>query len=430
MTVEALVEAPLPGEILAEKYRVERMLGSGGMGVVVAATHVHLKERYALKVLRPSALSDPLAVERFLREGRASVKIQSEHVARVYDVGELADRTPYIVMELLEGSDFGEVLQAREKIPFAEAVGYVLEAAEAVAEAHALGIVHRDLKPSNLFLASAADGKKTVKVLDFGISKMSALDPTLPQTQTATILGSPLYMSPEQLKSARDVDARSDIWSFGILLFQLISGEPPYAADSMAEQCALVLSGKKVPLKGVPRDLSDAVATCLAIDRADRFQNLAEFANAIAKHGGPTARISADAIIARLGLPEKRPARPARWPLAAAATGATILIAFLAGPSIAKSGAAAAPPAPEPPPAPLASEVEPAYSYSAEVAPTPPPKATESATVRPVIPHAPIARPSASTRPAALVAPVVSAPPPTGESRPSAPLGAATSAKD
>ena len=303
-----LTNMPLPGELVAEKYRIERVLGKGGMGVVFAATHVHLQQRVALKLLLPAAAGDPEAVERFLREGRAAVKIRNEHVARVFDVGEMADRSPFIVMEYLEGSDFGEILEGEMQLPIAQAVDYILEACEAVAEAHSLKIVHRDLKPSNLFLARRPNGSSTVKVLDFGISKM--LEPGLAMTRTASMMGSPLYMSPEQLKSARDVDERADIWSIGVILYQLIAGAPPFVAGSLPELCAVVLShqtpwlDRAVP--AVPVELARIVATCLRSNVSERYVNLADFADAVARFGTKNAAISAQRIVEQLGLPEKR----------------------------------------------------------------------------------------------------------------------------
>src|SRR6478752_489071 len=159
------------GEVLAGKYRIERVLGQGGMGIVVAATHLQLGERVALKFLLPEALSNPLAVERFAREARAAVKIKSEHVARVSDVGTLENGAPYMVMEYLDGSDLAAWLTQRGRLPVEQAVEFVLQASEAIAEAHSLGIVHRDLKPANLFVTRRPDGALSVKVLDFGISK-------------------------------------------------------------------------------------------------------------------------------------------------------------------------------------------------------------------------------------------------------------------
>src|SRR5690606_21773595 len=196
-----------PGTVLAGKFCIEQVLGQGGMGVVVAARHLQLDERVALKFLLPEALSNAEAVARFAREARAAVKIKSEHVARVTDVGTLETGSPYMVMEYLRGTDLGDLVHTQGPLPIADAVEYLLQACEAVAEAHALGIVHRVLKPSNLFLTRRADGSPSIKVLDFGISKVTTgADSQMNMTRTATVMGSPLYMSPEQMASARDVD--------------------------------------------------------------------------------------------------------------------------------------------------------------------------------------------------------------------------------
>src|SRR5262249_17959342 len=183
---------------------VDRILGVGGMGVVVAATHLQLGQPVALKFMLAEALAQPEAAERFLREARAAVRLRSQHVARILDVGTLETGAPYIVMELLEGMDLAQLLE-RRPLPPQAAVDYVLQACEAIAEAHANGIVHRDLKPANLFLARTPTGAPLVKVLDFGIAK--AHDPQLASvTQTSAVFGSPAYMSPEQLRSAKNVD--------------------------------------------------------------------------------------------------------------------------------------------------------------------------------------------------------------------------------
>src|SRR4051812_29611172 len=206
------------GDVLAGKYRVDKILGAGGMGVVVAAHHVQLDERVAIKFLLPEALGNAEAVARFAREARAAVKIKSEHVARVIDVGTLETGAPYMVMEYLEGGDLSQVLASRGPLPVEEAVEYVLQACEAIAHAHALGIVHRDLKPANLFLIRRPDGTNAIKVLDFGISKVmpgKSASSDNAMTRTRTVMGSPLYMSPEQMASTRDVDGRTDLWALG-----------------------------------------------------------------------------------------------------------------------------------------------------------------------------------------------------------------------
>ncbi|MFZ5891001.1 MAG: serine/threonine-protein kinase [Myxococcota bacterium] len=197
------------GQLVAGKYRIERVIGSGAMGVVVAAWHVELAQRVAVKFVRPEAMGVRDAEERFRREARAAARIRSEHVGRVMDVGTIDGGIPYMVMEFLEGQDLADEMLRRGPLPVPEAVSYVLEAIEALAEAHTAGIVHRDLKPANLFLARRADGTRIVKILDFGVSKATGTRPgDMALTQHAAMIGSPLYMSPEQMRSARDVDAR------------------------------------------------------------------------------------------------------------------------------------------------------------------------------------------------------------------------------
>jgi serine/threonine-protein kinase len=292
-----------PGQILLGKYRIERVLGVGGMGVVVAATHVNLEERVAIKFLLPDALQNAEAVARFLREARAAVRIKSEHVARVTDVGKLETGAPYMIMEYLDGGDLGSLSKARGALPVEEAVEYLLQACEAIAEAHALGIVHRDLKPSNLFLVRRADGTPSVKVLDFGISKvtgMAASGADLGMTKTTTIMGSPLYMSPEQMASSRDVDARTDIWALGAILFELLTGRVPFQADTITQLCAMILQQRAEPLRNhrpdAPEGLQRVIGRCLEKDRNVRYGNVAEFANALAPYAPRRARLSIERV--------------------------------------------------------------------------------------------------------------------------------------
>jgi serine/threonine-protein kinase len=292
-----------PGQILLGKFRIERVLGVGGMGVVVAATHVTLEERVAIKFLLPDALQNAEAVARFLREARAAVRIKSEHVARVTDVGTLETGAPYMIMEYLDGSDLGAIAKARGALSVEEAVEYLLQACEALAEAHSLGIIHRDLKPSNLFLVTRADGTPSVKVLDFGISKvtgMGASGSDLGMTKTTTIMGSPLYMSPEQMASSRDVDARTDIWALGAILFELLTGRVPFQADTITQLCAMILQQRADPLRNfrpdAPEALQDVITRCLEKDRNQRYANIAEFAHALAPFAPRRARLSIERV--------------------------------------------------------------------------------------------------------------------------------------
>jgi serine/threonine-protein kinase len=274
----------LEGQILAGKYRIERVLGAGGMGIVVAARHMQLEETVALKFLLPAALDNPEAVVRFAREARAAVKIKSEHVARVSDVGTLPNGVPYMVMEYLEGEDLAAWLKQRGALPIDQAVEFVLQACVAVADAHALGIVHRDLKPANLFCIRRSDGQLSIKVLDFGISKMtdsSGLASGSP-TRTSALMGSPLYMSPEQMRSAKDVDAQTDIWALGVVLFELITGHPAFLGESVTDVAIKVANEQPPSVRSfrpdAPAGVEAVILRCLQKERRQRYRNVAELA--------------------------------------------------------------------------------------------------------------------------------------------------------
>lgn len=290
-----------PGTILAGKFRIEQVLGRGGMGVVVAAHHLQLDERVALKFLLPDALGNSEAVARFAREARAAVKIKSEHVARVTDVGTLDSGSPYMVMEYLQGTDLSDLVEHRGALPIADAVEYVLQACEALAEAHALGIVHRDLKPANLFLTNRADGSPSVKVLDFGISKVTTgTDSAMSMTRTATVMGSPLYMSPEQMASAKQVDTRTDIWAVGAILHELLTGRVPFSADTMPQLCAKILQEDPPSVRAirpeVPVGLEQVVHRCLRKTPEERYPSVAELANDLLPFAPSRGRLSVERI--------------------------------------------------------------------------------------------------------------------------------------
>jgi hypothetical protein len=294
-----------PGDVLAGKYRIDRILGTGGMGVVVAAHHLHLDDPVAIKFLLPEALKNEEAVRRFAREAQAAVRIKSEHVARVTDVGTLDNGSPYMVMEFLRGGDLQGWLAEQGRLPIEQAIEFVLQACEAIAEAHSLGIVHRDLKPANLFVIRRPDGSQSVKVLDFGISKRTGLGASGPtMTRTSAVMGSPLYMSPEQMRSAKDADVRSDVWALGVILYELIGGEPPFSAESLPELVLKIVSDTPPRLRArrpeVPEALEKAIFTCLEKDPARRHQSVGALASAIAKHGPRRAAASVERISAVL----------------------------------------------------------------------------------------------------------------------------------
>jgi serine/threonine protein kinase len=271
------------------------------MGVVVAATHIQLEERYALKFMLPRAMENKDASARFLQEARAAAKLKSEHVAHVHDVGTLESGAPYIVMEYLEGEDLQHILRARGPVSILEIAGYVLQACDGIAEAHARGIVHRDLKPANLFVARGPDGNPLVKVLDFGISKASALsDSNVAMTNSAVILGSPLYMSPEQMKSSREVGPPTDQWSLGVILYEALCGRVPFDAGTLGELMSMVLTEPPHPLHMVRSDvsaeLSGLVNRCLERDPARRFADVGELAKALAPWAPPALQPLAERV--------------------------------------------------------------------------------------------------------------------------------------
>ncbi|WP_437312047.1 serine/threonine-protein kinase [Sorangium sp. So ce388] len=288
-----MTKAPVqPGDLLAGKYRVERVLGAGAMGVVVAATHVELGQTVAVKFMRSAQHVAGDARERFLREARALVRLRSQHVARVFDVGTLEDGAPYIVMEFLEGRDLAALLKESGALSLDDAVEYVLQTCEAVGEAHAAGIVHRDLKPANLFVTEDVSGSPCIKVLDFGISKVSGAELAL--TDEDQTLGTPYYMSPEQMSSSKDVDARSDVWALGILLYELIAGQTPFHSNTLAEFYGRILAAQPTPLRerrgDVPPELDAVIQRCLTHDREQRWSDVAAFAGALAPHAPARAR--------------------------------------------------------------------------------------------------------------------------------------------
>ncbi|MDB4935726.1 MAG: Serine/threonine-protein kinase pkn3 [Labilithrix sp.] len=299
---KAAKEEVRPGDVLGGKYRIERVIGHGGMGVVAAARHAELHQRVAIKVLPAHLSGDKDLVERFMREARAAAKLRSEHAVKVVDVGARSNGSPYIVMELLEGEDLGAVVE-RGPLPIPVAVDYVLQACEAVAEAHALGIVHRDLKPRNLFLTAKLHGKALVKVLDFGLAKrINMQDRAL--TATAAVMGSPQYMSPEQMRGGRGVDFRTDVWSLGVCLYELLSARVPFDAGTVPVLCAMVLKDDPVPLPRVRPDVPPAlwavVQRCLAKDPALRVATVSDLAAALEPFAPSHARGAALRIAAVL----------------------------------------------------------------------------------------------------------------------------------
>jgi len=273
------------GDVLSGKYVVERVLGRGSMGVVLAARHLQLDQLLAVKLMPAGAARDSVAAQRFQQEARAAAKLRSDHVARVLDVGELPTGEAFMVMEYLAGSDLAEVLDTGGPLPVGVACDYVAQACEAVGEAHAMGIVHRDLKPENLHLSADVAGQGFVKVLDFGVSKlMTPRQGAL--TTTHAVIGSPLYMAPEQLRSSRQVDPRSDVWALGVVLYELLTRRWPFEAESLPDLCLKVVHDPPRPIgelrEELPRGVVAVIDRCLQKDPARRFANATELAAALA----------------------------------------------------------------------------------------------------------------------------------------------------
>ena len=287
------------GDVLAGKYRVTRVLGRGGMGVVVEARHMELGERVAIKVLHPRYCTNAEATARFHHEAKAAVKIRGEHSVRLIDVGATHAGAPFIVMELLEGADLAALIK-QGPISLADAVLYILQACEGMAEVHGNGIIHRDLKPGNLFVARRPDGSALVKVLDFGIAKsmMPADDSERNMTMTLVALGTPLYMSPEQVRCSKYVDTRTDVWSLGAILYELVAGRPAFGGNTVANITAQVLEASPESIlvfrRDVPAELDRVIRKALSKKPEHRFPDVAAFAHALAPFGGEIGKAHAE----------------------------------------------------------------------------------------------------------------------------------------
>jgi serine/threonine-protein kinase len=291
-----------PGDIVQEKYKIVRLIGRGGMGIVYEAHHELLGHQVALKVVLPEIGANPEILARFMSEARNSAKIESDHVARVMDVGKLEGGAPFMVMELLNGQDLDAILAQEGPLPAARVADLMVETLDGVASAHALGIIHRDLKPGNLFVSQKAGRPPRVKVLDFGISKSLGGQHFAGAhvTSTSSIVGSPAYMSPEQLRGSKDIDGRADIWSLGVIAYQLSTGALPYDADNVGALFAAILETEPLRPRDrvatIPEALDAAIMKCLQKKPADRFQTVIELAKALGPLGTRTAERALERI--------------------------------------------------------------------------------------------------------------------------------------
>jgi len=265
----------VPGDVVGDKYRVECVLAKSQHAILLAAFDEVLERGVALKLL-PN-LRQPKRIARFVREARSAAKLESEHVVRILDVGTALGGMPFMVLERLEGFDLGELLTRDGPLPPARIADYMLQVCEGLAHAHVAGIVHRDVKPQNLFLAARADGVTLVKIVDFGIAKAAERERENTLTGSIAVLGSPTYMSPEQIEAPKEVDQRADIWSLGVVMYKLATGRPPFAGDSFQELAKNVAAGLAAPFdkQGAGyADLERIVRRCLQKAPSDRYADV------------------------------------------------------------------------------------------------------------------------------------------------------------
>ncbi|MFO0762050.1 MAG: serine/threonine-protein kinase [Byssovorax sp.] len=282
---------PVVGSILGGAYRVESVLGTAAMHLLYTATELKTNRRVALQVLRPEAARRPELSLRFLREARAAQRIHGEHAARVLDVGTLESGAPYMATEYIEGTDLARMLRGRGPLPLPELCDIGVQICEALAEAHAAGVLHKNLEPAKLILTTGADGAPLLKVLAFGISRMSALDPCDSGAMTAAVIlpSSPLYRAPEQLRAGKEVDARADIWAIGAILFELSAGTPPFHAPTPLDLAVAVAREAPRSLRAIrpdlPKEFEKIILRCLEKDPDKRFARASDLAAALRKLG-------------------------------------------------------------------------------------------------------------------------------------------------
>jgi serine/threonine protein kinase len=281
-----------PGRLIAQRFQLERLLGEGGMGAVWAATHVVTKKRVALKFLKPAAASSPLHVKRFLREARAASAVRHPNVVEIHDIVELDDGSPVMVMDLLVGESLAERLARQRQLELSELVRLLLPVISAVGTAHAVGIVHRDIKPDNVFLERSLDGTIVPRVLDFGIAKLSAQEgaaaETAALTNTGSVMGTPYYMAPEQVFGERDIDQRADVWAFGVMLYEALSGRRPIDGENFGQLFKFIATGEVLPLEQLaphlPADVTNLVGRMLMKERARRPRDLREVFDVLSRY--------------------------------------------------------------------------------------------------------------------------------------------------
>jgi serine/threonine protein kinase len=307
------------GSVVADRYRLDRVLGEGGMGIVYAATHTRTRKSVAIKVLRASMSADQATRQRFLREARAACAVRHPNVVEIHDVIELADGTPpMIVMELLEGESLASRLKRETVVPLGELATLILPVVAAVGSAHEVGIVHRDLKPDNIFL-DRRRGTTDVHVLDFGIAKLTATEGDAASsaaiTGTGAVLGTPYYMSPEQVFGEKDIDHRADIWALGVILYECLAGVRPTQADNIGQVFKIVMTDAIKPIErlvpGLPASVVQLIGRMLTREREKRPQDLREVASLLADLAGQQVPSIGEpvAAVVRVSLPGDAPQR-------------------------------------------------------------------------------------------------------------------------
>lgn len=306
-----------PGTVLSERYRIEEELGAGGLGVVYKARHIGLDAPVAIKVLRPEYAYDDDLVARLRDEARLAAGLRSDHVVRVLDVGEMDAGAAYVVLEYVAGHDLETELAHRGRLPMGTAVRYGLDICAALAETHSRGVVHRDIKPENLLIEHLSDGRRRIKVADFGAAKRFLGRRGAVPVDTGGYVGTPWYMAPEQILDSREVDARADIWSFGVVLYEMLTDRLPFSGDTPPEVYASVICGDVMPIRAhrpeVPLELERIVLRCLEKDVVLRYPDVGEIVLALRALGMTTEADTADSVVRRLGavqVPVTDPRRP------------------------------------------------------------------------------------------------------------------------
>ena len=302
------------GELVGDRYRVGPVIGAGGMGIIYKAQHIELGTSVALKVIRPDIARNSSVWRRFSREARALGALHNRHVVRVHDAGTLESGLRYLVMELLDGTDLRRLLQSEGALPIPRAVDYVSQVCSALGDAHRLNIIHRDVKPENIFLAQHRSGEPTIKLLDFGVALF--LDDAGQLTVPGRNVGSPHYLSPEQMQNPSGVDQRSDIWAIALLMFELLAGRSPFYGLNAAQTCLKISRGPMPAvaevLPHVPAALTQVIQRCLALDPARRPQSADELIASLEPFSSRHAQLAPAATRGSAELEASRKPAPKR----------------------------------------------------------------------------------------------------------------------